>query len=30
MSPRIVEKYPWTLNQMHHLQDDPEVIKLIQ
>ena len=30
MYSKVADKYPWTLNQMHHLQDDPEIIKLIQ
>lgn len=30
MHQKVQEKYPWVLNQMHHLQDDPDVIKLLQ
>ena len=30
LSRHVASKYPWILNQMHHLQDDPDVIKLIQ
>jgi monofunctional biosynthetic peptidoglycan transglycosylase len=30
LSRHVAEKYPWILVQMHHLQDDPDVIKLLQ
>ena len=30
MSRHVAEKYPWILVQMHHLQDDPDIIKLLQ
>ena len=30
LSHHVAEKYPWILGQMHHLQDDPDVIKLLQ
>ena len=30
LSRHVAEKYPWILMQMHHLQDDPEIIKLLQ
>ena len=30
LSRHIAEKYPWILVQMHHLQDDPDIIKLLQ
>jgi monofunctional biosynthetic peptidoglycan transglycosylase len=30
LSKHVAEKYPWILNQMHHLQDDPDVVKLLQ
>ena len=26
----VAARYPWILNQMHHLQDDPDVVKLLQ
>ena len=30
LSRHVAARYPWILNQMHHLQDDPDVIKLLQ
>ena len=30
VSRHVAVRYPWILNQMHHLQDDPDVIKLLQ
>src|ERR1700733_8957766 len=30
LSKHVAVRYPWILNQMHHLQDDPDVIKLLQ
>jgi monofunctional biosynthetic peptidoglycan transglycosylase len=30
MSKHVAARYPWILGQMHHLQDDPDVIKLLQ
>ncbi|HEY4965384.1 MAG TPA: monofunctional biosynthetic peptidoglycan transglycosylase [Puia sp.] len=30
LSRHVAEKYPWILVQMHHLQDDPDIIKLLQ
>jgi monofunctional biosynthetic peptidoglycan transglycosylase len=30
VSRHVSEKYPWILMQMHHLQDDPDIIKLLQ
>ena len=30
LSRHVAEKYPWILMQMHHLQDDPDIIKLLQ
>src|SRR5664279_1542788 len=30
LSHHVAEKYPWILGQMHHLQDDPDIIKLLQ
>jgi monofunctional glycosyltransferase len=30
MSRHVTARYPWILNQMHQLQDDPDVIKLLQ
>lgn len=30
LSRHVAEKYPWILIQMHHLQDDPDIIKLLQ
>jgi monofunctional biosynthetic peptidoglycan transglycosylase len=30
LSRHVAEKYPWILAQMHHLQDDPDIIKLLQ
>jgi len=30
LSKHVAARYPWILNQMHHLQDDPDVIKLLQ
>ena len=30
LSKHVAEKYPWILLQMHHLQDDPDIIKLLQ
>jgi monofunctional biosynthetic peptidoglycan transglycosylase len=30
MSRHVASRYPWILNQMNHLQDDPDVIKLLQ
>jgi monofunctional glycosyltransferase len=30
LSRHVAEKYPWILTQMHHLQDDPDIIKLLQ
>lgn len=30
MSKHVATRYPWILSQMHHLQDDPDVIKLLQ
>src|SRR5450432_152344 len=30
LSRRVATRYPWILNQMHHLQDDPDVIKILQ
>jgi monofunctional biosynthetic peptidoglycan transglycosylase len=30
LSRHVAARYPWILNQMHHLQDDPDIIKLLQ
>ena len=30
LSKHVAARYPWILNQMYHLQDDPDVIKLLQ
>jgi monofunctional biosynthetic peptidoglycan transglycosylase len=30
MSRHVASRYPWVLNQMSHLQDDPDIIKLLQ
>jgi monofunctional biosynthetic peptidoglycan transglycosylase len=30
ISKRVATRYPWILNQMFHLQDDPDVVKLLQ
>jgi monofunctional glycosyltransferase len=30
LSNHVASRYPWILNQMHHLQDDPDIIKLLQ
>lgn len=30
MSKHVASRYPWILGQMHHLQDDPDIIKLLQ
>jgi len=30
LSGHVALRYPWILAQMHHLQDDPDVIKLLQ
>ena len=30
LSKHVAIRYPWILSQMHHLQDDPDVIKLLQ
>jgi monofunctional biosynthetic peptidoglycan transglycosylase len=30
LSRHVAIRYPWIMNQMHHLQDDPDVIKLLQ
>jgi monofunctional glycosyltransferase len=30
LSKHVASRYPWILSQMHHLQDDPDIIKLIQ
>jgi monofunctional biosynthetic peptidoglycan transglycosylase len=30
LSGHVAQRYPWILSQMHHLQDDPDVIKLLQ
>jgi monofunctional biosynthetic peptidoglycan transglycosylase len=30
LSGHVAQRYPWILIQMHHLQDDPDVIKLFQ
>jgi monofunctional biosynthetic peptidoglycan transglycosylase len=30
MSKHVAARYPWIVNQMYHLQDDPDVIKLLQ
>ena len=30
MSKRVAFRYPWILNQMNHLEDDDEILKLIQ
>jgi monofunctional biosynthetic peptidoglycan transglycosylase len=30
MSRHVASRYPWILSQMNHLQDDPDVIKLLQ
>ncbi|HVY76581.1 MAG TPA: monofunctional biosynthetic peptidoglycan transglycosylase [Puia sp.] len=30
MSKRVASRYPWVLVQMSHLQDDPDIIKLLQ
>jgi monofunctional glycosyltransferase len=30
LSKHVAARYPWILNQMHHLQDDPDVVKLLQ
>jgi len=30
LSKHVAARFPWILNQMHHLQDDPDVIKLLQ
>jgi monofunctional biosynthetic peptidoglycan transglycosylase len=30
LSGHVAQRYPWILIQMHHLQDDPDVIKLLQ
>ena len=30
LSGHVSQRYPWILVQMHHLQDDPDIIKLLQ
>jgi monofunctional glycosyltransferase len=30
LSNHVAARYPWILGQMHHLQDDPDIIKLLQ
>jgi monofunctional glycosyltransferase len=30
MSKHVSARYPWILAQIHHLQDDPDIIKLLQ
>lgn len=30
VSGHVAQRYPWVLIQMHHLQDDPDIIKLLQ
>jgi monofunctional glycosyltransferase len=30
MSKHVAARYPWIVNQMYHLQDDPDVVKLLQ
>lgn len=30
LSRHVASRYPWILVQMHHLQDDPDIIKLLQ
>ncbi len=30
MSKHVAARYPWVLTQMNHLQDDPDIVKLVQ
>ena len=30
MSKHVAARYPWVMSQMHHLQDDPDIIRLLQ
>jgi monofunctional biosynthetic peptidoglycan transglycosylase len=30
MHRRVAERYPWILSQMNHLQNDPDILKLLQ
>src|SRR5580704_11586651 len=30
LSKHVAARYPWIINQMYHLQDDPDVVKLLQ
>jgi monofunctional glycosyltransferase len=30
LSRHVAARYPWIINQMYHLQDDPDVVKLLQ
>lgn len=30
LSRHVASRYPWVLNQMNHLQDDPDIIRLLQ
>ncbi len=30
LSRHVAIRYPWILGQMHHLQDDPDIIKILQ
>ncbi len=30
LSNHVAQRYPWILAQMHHLQDDPDMIRLLQ
>src|SRR5277367_1635890 len=30
LSRHVAARYPWIINQMYHLQDDPDIIKLLQ
>lgn len=30
LSRHVATRFPWILNQMYHLQDDPDVVKLLQ
>jgi len=30
LSKHVAARYPWIINQMYHLQDDPDIIKLLQ
>ena len=30
LSRHVAARYPWILNQMYHLQDDPDIVKLLQ